>query len=160
MNRYFIALEIPEKTKKDIASFFYPPLKRQVAGNFVDAEKLHITLLFLGNVEIKQDFLDFINNLRFSVELKIGGIGAFPSLREPKVIYANVYGNVKPQLEKLYSFFDMKPKEDFTPHVTLCRVKKVIDRINEKEFQSAEFSFTADSLHIFNSDFANYYKIL
>ncbi len=160
MNRYFVAIEIPEETKKEIASFFYPLLAQKVTGKFVSVDKLHITVLFLGNVEIKPELLNFLKGLKFSEELKINGLGAFPSIQNPKTIYAKVYGNIKAQFEELCSFLKIESEKDFTPHVTLCRSKKIIGRVDEKEFEAREFRFTANSLHLFNSDFANYYKIL
>ncbi|MCL4396905.1 RNA 2',3'-cyclic phosphodiesterase [Candidatus Parvarchaeota archaeon] len=160
MNRYFIAIEIPEETKKEIASFFYPLLTRKVEGKFVSVEKLHITVLFLGNVEIKQELLDYLKGLKFSEELKVKGIGAFPSIQTPKTIYAKVHGNIKTQFEKLHSFLGIKNETEFTPHVTICRAKKITGRIDKTEFESKEFNFAASSFHLFNSDFVNYYKIL
>ncbi len=160
MNRYFIAVEIPEKTKEDIFSFFYKKLDKKITGKFVDKEKLHITLLFLGDFEIKKELIDFIKEMKFSIPINIKGIGAFPSIKNPKTIYARVHGNLNEQYEKLCSFLSMKKESNFTPHVTLCRAKQVIGKIDEKEFESNDFSFIADSLHIFNSDFSNYYRII
>ncbi|MCL5976416.1 MAG: RNA 2',3'-cyclic phosphodiesterase [Candidatus Parvarchaeota archaeon] len=160
MNRYFVAVEIPEETKKEIASFFYPILAQKVTGKFVSVEKLHITVLFLGNVEIKPELLDFLKGLKFMEELKVKGLGAFPSILDPKTIYAKVYGSLKNQFEGLSSFLKIESNKEFSPHVTLCRAKKIIGRIDEKEFEAREFKFAADSLHLFNSDFANYYKVL
>ena len=77
MNRYFISIEIPEETKNEIASFFYPILAQKVEGKFVSVEKLHITVLFLGNVEIKPELLDFLKEFKFSEELKVKGLDAF-----------------------------------------------------------------------------------
>ena len=57
MNRYFISVEIPKKTKEDIFSFFYQKLDKKIAGKFVDKEKLHITLLFLGDFEVTSSHL-------------------------------------------------------------------------------------------------------
>ena len=160
MNRYFIAIEIPEETRTGITSFIYPMLAQKVVGKFVSAEKLHITILFLGNVEIKPDILGFLKELKFSEELKIRGLGAFPSIQNAKTIYAKVYGNIKPEFDKLNSFLKTGNKEEFIPHVTICRARKITGKIDENEFESKEFTFTADSLHLFNSDFANYYKII
>ena len=160
MNRYFIAIEIPEETKKEIASFFYPLLAQKVIGKFVSVEKLHITVLFLGNVEIKQATLNFLKGINFSEEIKISGLGAFPSIQDPKTIYAKAYGDIKPEFDKPNSFLKIGNENEFTPHVTLCRAKKIIEKIDENKFKLKEFTFTANSLHLFNSDFANYYKIL
>jgi 2''-5'' RNA ligase len=160
MNRYFIAIEIPEETKKEITAFFYPILAQKVVGKFVSPEKLHITVLFLGDIEVEPALLDFLKEIKFSKEIKIKDLDAFPSTQNPKVIYTKVYGDIKSEFDKLNSFLKMGNEKEFIPHVTLCRAKKFIGKIDENEFKSKEFNFTADSLHLFNSDFANYYKIL
>ncbi|MEM0143448.1 MAG: RNA 2',3'-cyclic phosphodiesterase [Candidatus Parvarchaeum sp.] len=160
MNRYFIAIELPEKVRKGLISFFYPSLAQNIEGKFVAEEKLHITLLFLGNIEITPEELDFIEGFKIFKGLKIRGIGAFPSLENPRTVYAKVYGDLQPEFEKLCSFFKIKASERFTPHVTICRVKKLINSIKENDFESTGFEFTADSLHLFNSDFVSYYKIV
>ena len=101
-----------------------------------------------------------MKELKFSEEIRIKGLGAFPSMHYPKIIYTKVFGNIKPQFDKLNSFLKIENVKEFIPHVTVCRVKKLIGKIDESEFESREFMFTADSLHLFNSDFTNYYKIL
>lgn len=156
MSRYFIAVEIPENTKKEIASFFYPPLKLEVEGGFVDPEKLHITLLFLGSAEIRHDLVAFLRTLDFSADLKIRGIGAFPSLDSPRVIYAKVHGNLQDKEKSLLSFLGMEKREKFTPHITLCRVKKTIKKIDAGKFEGKEFVFRAHVPRLFSSDLGNY----
>ena len=101
-----------------------------------------------------------MKELKFSEEIRIKGLGAFPSMHYPKIIYTKVSGNIKPIFHKLNSFLKIENRKEFIPHVTICRAKKLIGKIDESEFESKEFTFTADSLHLFNSDFTNYYKIL
>ena len=67
MNRYFTAVEIPEKAREQITSYFYPRLEKYVEGKFTKTEKLHITLVFLGNIGIKEEFIDFLGKLHLSL---------------------------------------------------------------------------------------------
>ena len=107
MNRYFTAVEIPEKTREQITSYFYPRLEKYVEGKFTETEKLHITLVFLGNTEIKKEFIDFIEELHLSLELTVRGINAFPSIENPRIIYASVYGDLEEYADKINSFLNL-----------------------------------------------------
>ncbi|RLG99708.1 RNA 2',3'-cyclic phosphodiesterase [Candidatus Bathyarchaeota archaeon] len=84
----------------------------------------------------------------FQVEIK--GLGAFPNLRFPRVVWAgirkgaeelrNIFEQLEPQLRKLG--FQPDPK-GFSPHITIARVKtgrnkaelaKTLKELAEKEF--------------------------
>jgi 2'-5' RNA ligase len=160
MNRYFTAVEIPEKAREQITSYFYPRLEKYVEGKFTKTEKLHITLVFLGNIGIKEEFIDFLGKLHLSLELTVRGIDAFPSIESPKIIYASVYGDLEEYADKINSFLNIRKEKEFTPHLTLCRVKRLIEKIDEKTFNDSEFKFHAEGIHLFNSDFQNYYRIM
>lgn len=157
MNRYFTAIDLPEETKKSIYSYFYPILTKYFYGSFTTEEKLHITLVFLGNIEIKKEFVDFIKRLKISYDIIIKGVDAFPDLKNPQVLYAKVNNDLGPITKRISEFIGIRNKQEFIPHITLCRIKK----IKETEFNipEKEFKFHADKIDIFNSDFKNYYKL-
>jgi 2'-5' RNA ligase len=99
-------------------------------------EQLHLTLRFLGDVPIEQ-IRQLEAALRVACEptpalrLRLGGIGCFPHIGNPRVIWVGVGGDVEPlrvlqQRIKQYTGGFGVPAEvrDFTPHLTLGRVKK------------------------------------
>jgi 2'-5' RNA ligase len=96
-------------------------------------ENIHVTMRFLGNIsppmvnsiheEMKQ-----ISFTPFEIELK--GLGAFPSLRYARVVWAgirkgadelvDVFNQLEPRLKGL----GFKPDhKGFSPHLTIARVK-------------------------------------
>ena len=99
----------------------------------VKPQNIHVTMRFLGNIslamvdliheEMKQIFF-----ASFNIELR--GLGAFPSLRYARVVWAgirkgadelvNVFDQLEPRLRKLG--FKPDPK-GFSPHLTIARVR-------------------------------------
>ena len=96
------------------------------------ADDFHVTLKFLG--EVRRERLDEVENAmnRVAATTKafttgFGGFGAFPSVREPRVIWLGIGAN--PELRVLkqdleWSFGDIgfeTERRAFHPHVTLGR---------------------------------------
>jgi len=127
-------------------------LGKSATIKFVEKENLHITLFFFGEVgdkklkEIKEIASTWINTFpRFWVRLR--GIGVFPDLSYVRVVWV---GAEAPELKELHQtlaqrFQQLGLHEDkpFVPHLTLGRVKRVIDRENLKmvlnKFRTFEF---------------------
>lgn len=96
----------------------------------VEKENIHITYVFLGEVSDIKPHINILEKYRgwgaFEVSLK--GLGFFPSKNYIKVIWVGCYS------DKLYELGKSIASEyecDFTPHITLGRVKK---RVNLKDF--------------------------
>ncbi len=135
MIRTFVALDLPADVQKDLAAFCAPLQKLDVAVSWIRPDRIHLTLKFLGNVE--EAAVDSIGDaLRSAVEpirpfaLRPAGCGAFPSLREMRVVWVGVQGDLEPlkdlhrrveeALERLGFARENRP---FRAHLTLGRVK-------------------------------------
>ena len=65
--------------------------------------------------------------------LEVGGVGAFPNARAPKVVWAGIKESI--ELTKLQKSVDERlssigleaETRPFTPHLTLCRIKSAED---------------------------------
>ncbi|NPE30992.1 RNA 2',3'-cyclic phosphodiesterase [Methanococcoides sp. SA1] len=128
MSRLFIAVDLPSSVREELidvlSSFEGFKLK------LVSPELIHITLKFLGEVsdDLVLDIassLDGIECIPFNANIK--GVGVFPNLRSPRVVWLGAEGNfkqlhedVETSLSKLS--FD-KDKREFTAHATLARIK-------------------------------------
>ncbi len=125
-HRCFVAVEIPDGIKKKIA-----PLLQELSlpgVKSVSVDNLHITLKFLGYLQkqqlekVKQLFRTIqIHSFSFSVK----GVGCFPTEKRPRVVWI-ACENV--EFEKLAEEINavlapLFPKEAFTAHVTIARVK-------------------------------------
>src|SRR5580704_7955455 len=93
--RSFIAVNIAEAVRKKAAAL-QEKLARSAAGvKWVDPASMHLTLLFLGEVEE----LEVVSICRVVKEqaatlpafgLEFGGLGAFPTPRRPKILWIGV----------------------------------------------------------------------
>ena len=136
--RIFIAIELPVDVVRGLDGTISllrervetPDIKWVTAGN------IHVTLKFLGDVpraridEIGRS-LEPICAATPPMRLSVAGLGAFPSARAPRVVWAGLEGDTEP-LSSLAHNVDAAlvalgyPAESrpFTPHLTLARVRQ------------------------------------
>ena len=125
-----------------------------------EINKFHLTMLFIGEVErqkiyevIKQ--LEMIQNVA-EIEFKGTSAGAFPNLRNPRVLWAGLESKDK-KSELLYSKIiesleplGIEQSNKFHPHITLGRVKKPF-LLKEIPQIKCDFSFVAYSFNLMQS---------
>lgn len=144
--RSFIAIELEEEIREKIARL-EEQLKRdsQADVKWVKKENLHLTLKFLGNISLLS-LNDVYKEIKSAVaqqspfEIDFKELGAFPSLKAPRVIWLGV-DKGREEVKKLSSLieeglsklgFEREGKE-FRAHLTLGRVRsaKNKDRLVE-----------------------------
>ncbi|MFN3780976.1 MAG: RNA 2',3'-cyclic phosphodiesterase, partial [Candidatus Kapaibacteriota bacterium] len=84
--------------KTDALISEYPKIKREfevaVTGKWVEEWNLHFTYHFLGNVPVEAipEILKELEPIlkEYSYELTLQGLGCFPSLNSPRVLYVNI----------------------------------------------------------------------
>lgn len=133
--RTFVAVAVPERIRDAVAAATDDLRRCGARVRWVNSDSLHFTLKFLGEVDAEE--LEAVDGaLRRAArqasptEVRVGGLGAFPNLRRPRVIWAGVEAE-DPELERLHARIEGGlaelgfPPEDraFRPHVTLGRVK-------------------------------------
>ena len=142
--RVFVAIEI--SNKEVINSIKKIQDKINIDAKPVETKNFHFTLQFLGEIseEIKHKIIQALHTIEFSsFSITLKGVGAFPRLKFPRVIWIGTDengGNMLIQLSKKVEkvmeplgFFSDKP---FKPHITIFRIKKKIgDITNELESQ-------------------------
>ncbi len=108
-------------------------------GKWVEAENLHLTYHFIGEVskpeadKIKIALSDCLGE--YQTKLVLSGLGAFPKLKNPRVLFANII-NSDGTLREIYNqtkeilgrFNYHEDKESFKPHLTLVRIKDLKQR--------------------------------
>jgi len=136
--RTFVAIELSAAIKSELARV-QEMLKEKIATphlRWVDAENVHLTLKFLGNVP--QDRIqETAAALREACAglspftMAISGLGCFPSTNNPRVVWVGVQektGSLKrlqERVEENLAILGFKPEgQPFRPHLTLGRVKK------------------------------------
>jgi 2'-5' RNA ligase len=134
--RIFIALEIPEKIKKEIGKIQNHLKTAGIQARWVKPEIIHLTLIFLGEtvpnkVGGTEKILKEVSSQISPVNLWLEKIDAFPSPNKVKIIHFSLKGEadklntlvlkIQKCLKKQKINFDQKP---FVPHLTLGRLKK------------------------------------
>lgn len=134
--RTFIAIPIPEAVGRKLAGW-QKALAPEIPGcRWVDAQPLHITLAFLGDVANRD-----LNDLCLAVaaaaapsgrfELDVKGLGAFPSPERPRVLWAGITAEdlgplaaLRESVVRAATASGYRPDDPrFHPHVTLGRLR-------------------------------------
>lgn len=128
-------------------------------------DQIHLTLSFLGNVNVKRmpRLCDNIARTLSDCEsfaMTLRGIGAFPNERNPKVVWigldrcddilGTIVDSITKELDQMKLPYDDKT---FTPHITIGRVngKTNIDDIVSENRDTVFGTFTCDRVDIMNS---------
>lgn len=134
--RTFIAID-PGKAARERLIALQENLARTGAEvSWVEPENLHLTMLFLGNVDEREvpDICRIVARVAKEMPafaLGLSGTGCFPNARRPRVLWAGV-GAGRDGLIDLHDGLEAallehgcyrREERDFTPHVTLGRVK-------------------------------------
>ena len=130
--RMFVALNLPEDAREALYAATKPLRDAGLPVRWLKPESLHITLKFLGWVRpedterVAGTAAEAASKTR-NFELPIGGLGAFPTRRRPRVIWAGVEATpalrcLKHDLEWLFTPLGFEREiRAFQPHVTLGR---------------------------------------
>jgi 2'-5' RNA ligase len=131
--RSFIAIELPETVKSAFVELQGELKKTGADIRWVKPENIHLTLKFLGNTEESTDsIVDVIKGTcsRFEpVTLEIRGVGVFPNVKSPRVIWAGMNCNtalaeIRISIEEgLFSLGFERDSRKFSPHLTLGRFR-------------------------------------
>jgi len=133
--RSFLAIELPKPILKKIEEVQGDLRSTHADVRWVSPEKIHLTLKFFGNIE--ESRIDLIlksieepirDTSPFS--LNVHGIGAFPHLKNPRVIWMGLVdgkedlASFQKQIEKQLEKIGFQPEDrPFHPHLTLGRMK-------------------------------------
>ena len=132
MARTFIAIKIPATRQLHRLLDQLGRLGRAVRP--VAAENLHLTLRFLGETD-EVRFASIVETMRASVEtrdpfeLTLSGLGAFPAVHQPSVIWVgadqdSTLPQIVDRLEQRLNELGLTPQDKpWSAHVTLARVK-------------------------------------
>jgi len=166
--RTFIAIDIDDHAKQRLSEFISYLKKTGSDVKWIDESQMHLTLKFLGNIDdskiqqISRILKSVTENFK-SFSITLSGIGAFPNLKHPRVIWIGVEKG-KDQLKDLNTIIEDYMEEEGFPkenrpykaHLTIGRVKtsrnlSVLSRlIAETNFQ-LDSEIKIDEIILFKS---------
>jgi len=105
---------------------------------FIGKGQLHFTIKFFGEISpfYVEEIKGLLNNLRITpFEVVLVGLGAFPTINRPRVLWIgveeqgkNLMVDLSRKVEAILRgkiWFDPKP---FEPHLTIARIKNIRDK--------------------------------
>ncbi len=152
--RAFIAVEVPKTQREAIWSIVAALLVKPLPVKWVSLENLHITLKFLSEIDERrlaaiQPVLRDIARQRTQFTARLAGLGCFPSVRSPRVLWVGVADGAEPMTElagvldqELYRYDFMKEERPFHPHLTFGRAKTPvrIEGFFDRQFETEPFN--------------------
>ena len=135
--RSFVALELSDEVRERLTELLKRLRQTNAAVKWVEPENLHLTLKFLGGVPEGQieAIVEALRTIAQATEpfpFTVKGVGGFPDLRRPRVLWVGV--EPTPPLMRLQQIVEQAmerlgfPPEERTyhPHITLGRVKAMV----------------------------------
>jgi len=169
--RAFIAIELPshvcDAIQKQTARL------RQTLGNdlirWVPTQNMHLTLKFLGDTA--SSYLDFLKQLLTheanshpQFDLQLGGLGAFPTSRRPRLLWIGIHApadlvSLQKGIEAGASRLGYEQEERaFSPHLTIGRVRQNINPPELQKIHAALDTIQIGNIGIARVDFIHLFK--
>jgi len=138
VRRIFIAIDISEQARKAAAEHieYLRNADRDVRVGWEKAEKLHITLKFLGDVDEPRIAtlgvaIQQIASRFHPFKLELSDTGVFPNARQPRILWLGIV-NTDDQLKTLAASIESACEKlgfaaedrQFKPHLTIARVRE------------------------------------
>lgn len=167
--RSFIAFELPDAVISLLDTVQQELKSLRLKARWVRPANIHLTLKFLGDITVGQ--IDDIGAAMADaaadcppLTLAVGGIGFFPGMRRPRVIWLGLGGQIQALLnlqrnleDRLAALGFAKEKRSFKAHLTLGRMRDAVDaaiigRAAEQYAELGNQQFAADRMILFRSD--------
>jgi len=152
--RSFIAIDVenPDVVRR-VEELQREVLRLGLDIKLVEKENLHITLRFLGEIPQSRinDVVKAIAGIKMSrFQVKLRGIGVFPDLARPRVLWIGVSDGVE-ELKRLAAtvreavdrFAESKEDREFVAHLTVGRIKsgRNVEKLQEFVTRYADVDF-------------------
>ena len=161
--RLFIGVDLPAEIKQALLDFQAELRRLGVKGAFKSQDNFHITLEFLG--ELDEDKIPMLTETLAKAarsnkpfDIKIAGLGAFPSFKRPHTLWTAVNGSLT-ELRRLRDDLHLELKNEglklderqFKPHITLAS-RPILNNIDFSVVQSKKLGeFLVTDVVLFES---------
>ncbi len=134
--RTFIAVELSQQQKERLLAVQDNLARGGVGVKWVESENLHVTLLFLGEVDERDlaavcQAIAAVCSGQASFTLSLNKVSGFPNPRRPRIIYAGIEEGAE-ELSALHDALEepllqmrcyRREDRPYTPHATLGRLR-------------------------------------
>ena len=170
--RAFVALDIPADLRQRVGQTI-AELRQEIGPlvRWVPIENMHLTLKFLGdiapsNVDMLSQMLRAEADLFPCFDFHLGGLGSFPSLKRPRVLYIGIQAPaaldaLQRGIESAARRLGYESEErGYSPHLTIGRLRQnatatdqqsIRRRIEQTKIDSLGTA-RVDSVHLYKSD--------
>jgi 2'-5' RNA ligase len=168
--RAFIAVELPREIRQAVCDTT-AVLRTRVGTlvRWVPLENMHLTLKFLGdvsppNVDLLSQMLRAETDLFNCFDLRLNGLGSFPSLKRPRVIYIGIQApavleSLQRGIESASRRLGYESEErGFSPHLTIGRVKQNVTSVEQQVIRRGLEETKIDSLGTARVDSVQLFK--
>ncbi|GAB4146981.1 MAG: RNA 2',3'-cyclic phosphodiesterase [Planctomycetota bacterium] len=161
--RCFVALDLPSEVRRSAAARV-DPLRGEGDVRWVDQQRMHLTLKFLGEQpeSVVREMVRALDRLPARpLDLSLGGIGRFPPRGPPRVIWVSVAGEGLDALagaveDAAFALGVPRERRPFRAHMTVGRVRsargaaRLCSAMDAVEPASA-LSFRAETFALYQS---------
>jgi 2'-5' RNA ligase len=131
--RTFIAIEAADQAHGAAMSVIERLRSAAEGMKWIDPEKLHFTLQFLGDLDDREMAEVCMRTVRVAqrhaqFELEVRGVGAFPSIQKPRTLWlgagegAEEFISLHADIERAIAVLGFRPeRRAFAPHLTIGR---------------------------------------
>lgn len=140
--RLFLSISPPPETiaqlvteQSSLRSRLFDRFGDELAIRWTKPSQFHITFIFLGNLflhqtdRIRDEVKTTIAANRTLPTMELSGLGCFPRIRSPRVLWIGVRQNSQLEklqtalMERLTPHLALDDRDLFSPHITLGRIK-------------------------------------
>jgi 2'-5' RNA ligase len=134
--RTFIGVALNDATRHKLVRLQQQFSQSGSKVKWVEPENLHVTMLFLGEVDAREvlDVCKAVGRVTIKLpafSMSVAGVGGFPNLRRPRTLWIGIdegaqelirlHDDMEGELLKLGCY--RREDRQYTPHVTLGRVR-------------------------------------
>jgi 2'-5' RNA ligase len=171
--RAFIAIDLSTEIQQRLNDVLdnYKTLLSKIPIRWVPVTNIHLTLKFLGelstsNLNILTDMIKTEVTSHHQFEISVGGSGAFPNIRQPRIIWVGV--EAPPELASIQIGIESatarlgyaREERAFSPHLTIGRISrnvsmlevKVISQTLENNRVGFLGAICIEKVHLYRSD--------
>jgi 2'-5' RNA ligase len=171
--RAFLAIDLSVEIQHRLDEVAHS-LKTQLTNipiRWVAGSNIHLTLKFLGdvslsNLKILTDMIQTEISGHHQFDISVGGLGAYPNLRQPRIIWVGV--EAPPELAAIQNGIEAttdhlgysREERAFSPHLTLGRVSRNVNsqdvKAISKALEATKIGFLGatcvEKVHLYRSD--------